>query len=217
MFLTPSTKPGDSALFHTVPQCVSSCLYHIPLSCFSSSRPAQTFAITCLKDVLSNAKVRRLVCFHRFRLCPLRCAQHLESHDGATISRADWRHLRTLCGRNSTWRKSRFLVILLLIYCVTRRRLTVLRNALLGTIALSGDVMCQGTTASWFITFLNSVAFINVFLSEALTREQSGQPRAVTRARHQKENKPTTYGTEAPLLPDILRDIPDETVKALVT
>ena len=42
-------------------------------------------------------------------------------HDGATVSRADWRHLRTFFGRNRLGENRTFLSFLLLVYGATRR------------------------------------------------------------------------------------------------
>ena len=61
-------------------------------------------------------------------------------------------------------------------------------DTLLGTIALNGDLLFQGTIASCFIMFVRSGCFTNMFLPEALTHEQSGQLGAVTRAWYQKAN-----------------------------
>ena len=50
-----------------------------------------------------------------------------------------------------TSRESRFLHILLLIYYVTRRALTIPLNSLFGTVALGKSLFFKGTIASWFI------------------------------------------------------------------
>ena len=140
----------------------------------------------------------------------------MESHDGDTISLADWRHPRTLCGRNRLGENPAFLVILLSMYFVTGNVLTIMLNTLLGTIALSGDLLYKGTVASCFIMYTSSACFTNMFLPKALTHEKSGQTGWRHTHRAPKGKPPPKDGAEAPLLPDVLRDIPDETVKALV-
>ena len=72
------------------------------------------------------------------------------------------------------------------------------------------------TIAPCVILLLNSVAFTDMFLPEACTHEKSGQPGCRRTCLVPEDQPPMNCGSEAAKLPDGLREIPDEKVKASV-
>ena len=80
---------------------------------------------------------------------------------------------------NTLWKKltsraSRFLDILLLIYYVRRRGLTIPLNTLLSTFSLVHGCCIKGTIASWTFMLLHLNSLFNVFWPEVLAHELSG-------------------------------------------
>ena len=56
VYLPPGTRPGVSALFHTVLQGGFSCLYHGPLGCLSFIRLPPSFAVYTIKGCVVQWK-----------------------------------------------------------------------------------------------------------------------------------------------------------------
>ena len=87
MCLPPCARPGVNVLFHAVLRCGLSCLYH---------RPLWSILVHSLGSIFYGSQIVRCGAPLRILLTSMR--MHLESHDGAAISRADWQHLRNLRG-----------------------------------------------------------------------------------------------------------------------
>ena len=118
MFLPSSTKPGDSALFQTVLQCVSYCLCHIPLACSPGTNTR--------KNLLEGRK----------RKCKVQTPRLFQPLQTLSTS------MRTTFG--IAWHESRFLVIFLLMYFVTGSGSRLCVTPYWAPFALNGDLLCRG-------------------------------------------------------------------------
>ena len=96
-------------------------------------------------------------------------------------------------------------------YFVTAKGLTIMRNTLLGTIALNGDQLSKGTIHY----VLQLTLFHQCALARSIDAREIWSTGCCNTRPIPKGKPPTTCGTEAPLLPDVPRDVPDETDKAL--
>ena len=83
--------------------CVPSCLYHISRDYFPVISLAQPPAVFLVEGCVEPWK-GQIRLFLLPRVLPTSSA-----HDGATLSCADWRHLRTPCGRNRLGENRTFL------------------------------------------------------------------------------------------------------------
>ena len=121
-----------------------------------------------LRILMRNGRVRRFVCLYLLvtLLTSMNTTFGLPCWSSCFMCWLAASSMSTLM--KLTWRESRFLVTLLLTYCVTKRMLTVPFNAFFGTIAcgtipfwkgtiaLRGNLLCTGTIATTVFTETSS-------------------------------------------------------------